>query len=329
MRERYERELQEARRNHAEMKRKVLDTLLQDSSILCINALPSSYGFGVAGPWQRMHPERTQLMHEAQFGGPSEEPFFPASFRFHLGLERGDDRFSVWNVADGEEAPPVHPDDVSGVIVTGSSAMPSILRERPDAPEAEWMNRIQHVLRDLAVRKVPTLAVCFGHQILAVTHGGQVDWTQDKAGHQLREIGPARMLLTDEGKQDPLFGRVPEEFWTQSSHMQHVTEVPADAVILAHNPVSRAQALRYVEGLQWSIQNHPDITGILIDMIRDIRSPLIEEELEQLSAESKARLGYGSMRELVRRIEEQDTHEARTQLFGAFLDVIGEQLRTK
>ena len=65
---------------------------------------------------------------------------------------------------DVRTAAPELPADAAGLIVTGSS---SHLAER-----APWMLSTEAVLREAVVKRIPTLGVCFGHQLLGEALGG-------------------------------------------------------------------------------------------------------------------------------------------------------------
>jgi GMP synthase (glutamine-hydrolysing) len=85
------------------------------------------------------------------------------------------------------------------------------------------------------------------------------------------------LALTQEGKVDPLFSKVPEAFTAQMSHGDVVTILPPDAVPLARNDHWDYQAFRVGDRI-WGTQFHPEFTpGIVRNMIHVLASALPPE----------------------------------------------------
>jgi GMP synthase (glutamine-hydrolysing) len=79
-----------------------------------------------------------------------------------LGVPR--DQVQVANVQAGDVLP--EPDDVAGVVITGSHSM--VTDHEP------WSERAAAWLRRAVVRQTPVLGICYGHQLLAYALGGEV-----------------------------------------------------------------------------------------------------------------------------------------------------------
>jgi GMP synthase (glutamine-hydrolysing) len=157
------------------------------------------------------------------------------------------------------------PAGTKGVIVSGS---PLSLT----APEP-WMDELGERLLRLGKSGVPVLGVCFGHQLLGRASGANV--VRNPKG---REIGTARVQLTPEGRNDPLFswsesGEIP----VQQTHLDVVESVPAGATLLASNEACATQAFRFSEMVA-SVQFHPELSPeILRDVIASRAEPIRAE----------------------------------------------------
>ncbi|MCH7817130.1 MAG: glutamine amidotransferase [Proteobacteria bacterium] len=135
---------------------------------------------------------------------------------------------------------------IDGIIITGSPAYLTDLES--------WNYIAADYLRNAHADEIPILGVCYGHQLVAWTFGGSVDF--HRGG---REIGTVEIKLTASAKSDPLFASLPDKFKAQVSHQQTVTQLPEEAVLLAENNFERHHAFRL--GLStWGVQFHPEFS---------------------------------------------------------------------
>jgi GMP synthase (glutamine-hydrolysing) len=150
------------------------------------------------------------------------------------------------------EAGEVLPDlgGVSGIAVTGSPAMVT--------DKTQWMQTLSTWLVQAVQASVPTLGICFGHQLLAQALGGRVDYHP-----QGREIGTVTVNLTDAGQQDPLLGTLPAVFSAHVTHAQSVIRLPAEAIHLAGNGFEPHHAFR-VGDCAWGVQFHPEFSAAIM-----------------------------------------------------------------
>lgn len=148
-----------------------------------------------------------------------------------------------------ENAVPILPDNIAGIIITGSPSMVTDL-EPWGVATFQWLKQVVKM-------NIPVLGICFGHQLLAHAFGGSVDY------HELgEEKGEVDISLTEEGKKDPLLGVLPEHFTGFASHFQTVTKLPKNARVLAENDFESTHALAFKENV-WGVQFHPECIGDL------------------------------------------------------------------
>lgn len=153
-------------------------------------------------------------------------------------------RLQVWDARRDATAPALN--TLAGIVITGSHSMVS---------EAEpWSEALKPWLNEALESDIAMLGVCYGHQLMASAFGGVSDY--HPAG---RESGTHGVQLTQEGRQDPLFGQLPPRFDAHLSHAQTVLKAPTGATVLACNDHDEHQALRYGPR-QWSVQFHPEFT---------------------------------------------------------------------
>jgi GMP synthase (glutamine-hydrolysing) len=170
---------------------------------------------------------------------------FAAMFRQiadYQGLE-----VAVADAAAGED--PGSPSAYAGVLVTGSEAMVT------DA--APWSLAAGRWLAQAAARPgCKILAVCYGHQLLARSLGGQVDYHP-----QGPEIGCLDICLRP-GAAHPFLAGLPPRFPANLFHAQSVLDPPLAAARLAASQHDPHQILAYGPDVL-GVQFHPEFSGAI------------------------------------------------------------------
>ena len=162
------------------------------------------------------------------------------------------------------ESPDEFLDNRDGVIFGGSSDF-DFHGGRDEKDPARIMallilSRAKNIVNHALRQHIPVLGVCFGHQLIAEMHGGDVrcDKSQGKSGsHEVR--------LTAEGARDVLFAGLPPAFVAQYWHKDSVVNLPEGATLLASSPTCRFSALRYARNT-YTVQFHPEVLRIITDI---------------------------------------------------------------
>jgi len=172
--------------------------------------------------------------------------------------------FTTYDVAGGEKPPA--PNACDGFIITGSPAMVTDC--------AGWSENLKLWIEKVVTARVPMLAVCYGHQLLAAALGGEAGWHP-----RGREIGTVSVELTEAGKSDELLGVLPQTFTAQVTHAQSALKLPPNAVLLARNDYEPHQAYRVGDRI-WSVQFHPEFTAdIMRGYILEATEKLLETDI--------------------------------------------------
>jgi GMP synthase (glutamine-hydrolysing) len=171
----------------------------------------------------------------------------------------------VVSVFQDEPLPDVR--NVQGVVVSGSSAMVT--------DRAGWSERTAVWLREAVEREVPTLGICYGHQLLAYALGGEVDYNP-----RGRNIGTIDVELRSDARDDRLFSVFPGSMSVAVSHRQCVMKLPPGSTWLAETTRDPHHAFR-VGSCAWGVQFHPEFdAGITRGYIEARRADLVEEGLD-------------------------------------------------
>lgn len=161
------------------------------------------------------------------------------------GLGRRDLSVTVIDPRQGDELPA--PQELAGVVMTGSHSM--VTDHEP------WSEAVAAWLRTAVAAELPVLGICYGHQLLAHTLGGEVDYNP-----QGREMGTVAVDLHPHAGDDPLFAPLPGRFEVQVSHLQSVLRPPAGATVLARSDQDACQAFRWRDHA-WGLQFHPEFSA--------------------------------------------------------------------
>lgn len=144
--------------------------------------------------------------------------------------------------------------EIDAVVCTGSRRNVSMWEP--------WMDEAASLMRAAVGLGLPTLGICFGHQLLCKALGGNVVRADG------RTDGVEELSLTEEGESDPLFTdlETPVALFT---HQDHVVGIPECAVLLASVPHNPDTAVRISDGEgnqlpAWGVQFHPEATKQLI-----------------------------------------------------------------
>lgn len=194
----------------------------------------------------------------------------------HWILDKLENKNRLVNILDmqkNEELPILGKNDV--VILTGSHSMVT--------NEEFWSLKLEKWIPKLIEEEVPTLAICYGHQLLAKSLGGVSDY--HKKGI---EIGTVDISLEEDAKNDILFSKLENSFKAHTIHSQTVLKLPSNAVRLAFNQHDENHAFR-VGNYAWGVQFHPEFDKNIMNLyIKEVSNhqDLETEELIVLSEET-------------------------------------------
>jgi GMP synthase (glutamine-hydrolysing) len=157
-----------------------------------------------------------------------------------------------------------------GGVILGGSGDFDFDGGRSDDDEAkkisyEILDRLRPLFSYIFDHDIPTLGICYGHQLVGAFAGAQVvnDHEQKKTrSHQVR-------LLT-EAHEHFLFSGLPNEFFAHYGHKDSLDRIPEGATLLIEGGRQcRVSALKYKNNI-YTTQFHPELTGA--DMIERIKN---------------------------------------------------------
>jgi GMP synthase (glutamine-hydrolysing) len=170
-------------------------------------------------------------------------------------------------------------DRVDGVVLTGSTAGVYEADRRP------WIRDLEALVRRLRDRGVPTLGVCFGHQVANSAFGGTVE-----------EVGTTARLVAADLAADPLFSGVAPV--VTAVHGDAVTERGRGMEVVASAPHCEVFGTRHRAAPLWTVQFHPELGAKHRDRVA---TDFGWTETEHSFEESTAARVFGNFEQVVAR----------------------------
>lgn len=132
-----------------------------------------------------------------------------------------------------------------GYIITGSRQ--SVYEDIP------WIHTAKQIVKDLYAAKIPTIGICFGHQLIAEALGGKVEKAEDKGwgiGVHHWQIKNNTDWMTGIGNES--------SFSLLASHQDQVVKMPKESSLIASSdfcPIAGFQI-----GVMLTLQGHPEFS---------------------------------------------------------------------
>ncbi len=149
--------------------------------------------------------------------------------------------------------------DACGVILGGSGEFDfdggRELSDEKKIASHSLVTSMQPFLKHLETCDFPTLAICFGHQIIAQSLGVQVVNDKSQA-----KVGSHTVALTDVAQTDKLFEGLPDTFIAQYGHKDSLSMLPPGATLLAQGRQCLYSAIRLGRN-RYSVQFHPELNA--------------------------------------------------------------------
>jgi len=201
------------------------------------------------------------ILQTGKVGGDLGEKYgeFPEMFITLLGEETFD--YEIFPVVEGVF--PNSPDECDGWIVTGS--------KHGAYEDHSWIAPLEEFIRQLVASGVPTLGICFGHQIMAQAMGGVVEKHPSGWG-----IGVQEYKDLETGTQARLL----------AFHQDQVIIAPKGTETTHTSDFCTYAGLRYSKTC-FSLQPHPEhIPEFSHDLLMSRRGTIIPEEVTDTALNS-------------------------------------------
>jgi GMP synthase (glutamine-hydrolysing) len=140
-------------------------------------------------------------------------------------------------------------DNAAGIVVLGSAS--SVNDRLP------WQRELGDWLLPRMNEGIPTLGLCFGHQLIGDLLGARVDYLFPDQ-HKLRGFEPSQLTA------NPLWGEARTSL-LYSSHNEVVTACPSGMTVTATRPAVRFDGFAHERLPIWTFQTHPEATPAFLE----------------------------------------------------------------
>ncbi|PIF00235.1 MAG: glutamine amidotransferase [Maribacter sp.] len=147
--------------------------------------------------------------------------------------------------------PEIDLDSYSGIIVGGSPFDISTPDNQKNAVQKNIETFFNTLFDDIVERDFPFLGVCSGNGLLGNYCGGSISRTYAEP------IGGVEVMVTEEGKKDPLLKNLPETFSALVGHKEACDNVPPNTVLLVTSSTCPVQMFRVKQHI-YATQFHPE-----------------------------------------------------------------------
>ena len=143
-----------------------------------------------------------------------------------------------------------------------------------------WINKAKELIKRLYEAKIPTVGICFGHQLIAASLGGKVIKAEDKG----RGLG----VQTWEIKSNPewMNNELTGNLSLNACHQDQVVELPENSKVLVGSdfcPIAGFQ-----NNSMLGIQGHPEFDTEYTDYLFNKHKETLDEQATQKSKDSFA-----------------------------------------
>jgi len=135
-------------------------------------------------------------------------------------------------------------------VIIGGSGEFSVYKEK----ELPFLNELINFVRYCYKINKPLLGICFGIQLAAIAFGGEV-----KHVPEMKEAGSYEVTLSEEGVKDMIFQNLPDKFYAIIGHLDCVTKLPENAIVLAGSERCPVQAITFPNKNFYVFQFHPEL----------------------------------------------------------------------
>lgn len=175
---------------------------------------------------------------------------------------------SIYDLTDDQF--PVDLTACDGYLITGSK-----FSAYDDIP---WIQKTKNLVNNLYQAKIPTIGICFGHQIIAEALGGKVERATDKGWG----VGVHNWKVIN--KQNWMGSNIPDSISMLASHQDQVVKLPEGAELIVSS--NFCPIAGFLKDSILTLQGHPEFSKAYLTSLIESRATRIDKTVSDLAIKS-------------------------------------------
>ena len=168
----------------------------------------------------------------------------------------------IWNVFDACHGfLPTKTEALDGYIISGSKSSAN--------DSADWIEKLSFLIQELREKNIPTVGLCFGHQLMSKVCGGVVDISKTGWG-----VGCKKFRLTD--SRSWMAGTL-ETLIVPAFHQEQIVSLPENSMVLGHTNYCENFFIQF-DARMLGIQGHPEFETEYVSALLDERLAVLSPE---------------------------------------------------
>ena len=212
---------------------------------------------------------------------------YPKMYETAFAVLDNDISWKVFDVCRGEL--PTVLGDLDGYVVSGSRQSVN--------DDISWISELSAFLNELRKTQIPTVGICFGHQLIAKVYGGTVDLSNTGWGVGCKSFNvlESRDWMTGVGI----------NFIVPAFHQEQVVVLPNNSITLASTNYCNHFLVEYDDSTL-GIQGHPEfernyISALLDDRVAALSPEITAEAVKSLNLKPDSVLIRRWIKEFIRK----------------------------
>ncbi len=136
---------------------------------------------------------------------------------------------------------PKHTNSAKGIIISGNPILLTNSDPQPYLDHLAFLNDFQN----------PVLGICFGHQIIGMLHGANINLGQEVRGVETIKVVHSSILLNE----------LKEEFVMGQDHHEEI-DLPKNFKLIATSSSCKVEAMQHKFKPIFGVQFHPEVSGV-------------------------------------------------------------------
>lgn len=245
----------ERRQKAFETASRIAEQIPPGKYILFVDSVDKNQGTTAHPEFPLIDEDRRKKMFQAETGSDDlNQDFQPENMRYRLGFKKGDNRFQVFKSFDDEV-----PTDLKNCVAVVYSGSAINVFEETNERNLITREKVLKIINEADKSVLPQLGICFGGQVLAYSHGAEIEKITDQNGNPIRVVGVTGIRKTEAAIENPFVKEIRKTVSSPQNHGQQINPKSLEkttAEILAVSVDNQAPEIVFFPPYTYCSQSH-------------------------------------------------------------------------